>query len=107
MKLIDFMDYLTSPELLGDLYNEMGISIQPDELLIYVRDYLDIHSDIFFFSLDETNDQRTFEKDGVKYDQIFSVDYAVNLISMLDLRDKDYTNEYIAQRLIEYCINDA
>ena len=108
MKLQELTRYLINPEQLEDFYQEIGVDIESEALLIYMKGALDLKSEISIFEIEETKDDLLFEKDGIKYYQLFPVDYAVELIeSDLDLRNKGYSDVEIAQRLLEYRLNDA
>jgi hypothetical protein len=108
MKFLELIGYLTKPERLKDLYQEIGVNIESEALLIYMIDVLNLKSEITIFEIEKTGDNLIFEKDGEKYFQLFPVDNVVELIeSDLQLKDKGFSNLEIAQRLLEYRLNDA
>ena len=73
-----------------------------------MRESLNIDSEIKLFEIEETSDYLNYEKDGVKYIQLFPVNSAIDLIeSDLNLKGHGFSNEQITQRLVEYGINDA
>src|SRR5690554_2374555 len=102
MNVVELIKYLTNPEQLDELYQEQGINTESEALLIYLKDALDLESEITIFEIEETEDDLVFENEGVQYTQLFPVDYAIELIeSDLDLKDKGYSDLEIAQRLLE------
>jgi hypothetical protein len=107
MRLTTIVDYLINPSKLDELYEREGLNSESDTLLIYMSDTLDIHSEIQFFDMEETEDELVYQKNGMTYVQLFPVEYAIELIDDLDLRGKNYTDSEIARRLIEYRIKDA
>jgi len=108
MKLTELVNYLLNPEELGSLYDNLKVDVESEALLIYMKDALDLKSDIFIFEIEKTEDRLHFIKEGINYYQLFPVDLAVDLIeSDLELKDRGYTSEYIAKRLLEYRKNDA
>jgi hypothetical protein len=108
MKLIELVEYLLNPDKLAELYEKEDFNPDEDEILIYMKEKVDIESEIVFFYLDEAEDDLIYVKDGIEYHQLFPVQYAVELIeSDLDLKGKGYSNTVIAERLIEYWKNDA
>jgi hypothetical protein len=109
MKLEELVTYLMNPEQLEQLYKELGLNIdsESEPLLIYMEGEIDLKSEIVFFESDETEDDLIFEKDGKRFVNIWDIDYAIYLLEILDLLDKGYSNVKIAQRLIEYRLNDA
>lgn len=98
-----------NPEQLEQLYKELGLNTDSESkpLLIYMEGEIDLTSEIVFFESDETEDDLIFEKDGKRFVNLWDIDYVIYLLEMLDLLDKGYTNIKIAQRLIEYRLNDA
>ena len=108
MNLVEIIKYLTDPEKLKELYKEQGLNTESEALLIYMQETLNLDSEISFFELEETEDNLFFEKDGKQYIQLFSLDYAVELIELdLNLKDNGYSDMKIAERLLDYRKNDA
>ena len=108
MKLIELIKFLTNPELLESLYQEQGLNLESEVLLIYMKGDLDLRSDISILEIAETEDDLIFEKEGLKYIQLFPIDYAIDLIEFdLNMKDKGYSDLEIAERLLEYRKNDA
>jgi hypothetical protein len=108
MKLIEFIKYLTNPELLESLYKEQGLNLESEVLLIYMKEDLDLSSYISILEIEETEDDLIFEKEGLKYIQLFPIDYAIDLIEFdLNMKDKGYSDLEIAERLLEYRKNDT
>lgn len=108
MKLEDLIKYLINPEQLEVLYQEEGINIESEALLIYLKGALDLKSEISVFEIEETEDDLVFEKDGERYFQLFPIDYAIDLIeSDLDLKNKGHSDLEIAKQLLDYRLKDA
>ena len=108
MKLVEIIKYLVDPEKIKELYQEQGLNTESEALLIYMQETLNLDSEISFFEIEETEDNLFFEKDGKQYIQLFSIDYAVELIELdLNLKDKGYSDMKIAERLLDYRKNDA
>lgn len=108
MTYIDLVGFLINPEILKKLYSEMDVNPQSEVLLIYLKNALELDSEISIFEIEETEDDLVFEKEGVKYYQLFSIDYAIDLIENdLKLKNKGYSTREIAQRLLNYRLNDA
>lgn len=108
MKLKEFINYLLEPEKLEILCSEQNYAGDIDSLLIYMKDRLDLNSDIFLFDIEETDDDIVYNKNGDQYIQLFPIDHSIELIeTILDLKDKGNSIESIAKRLLEYRIKDA
>ncbi len=109
MKLIELVKYLESDEELLNFYNANKFSAETEAILVYMTNSLEIESDIFFFTIEETEDNLRFEKEGRKYLQLFPLDFGVQYYSYFEevfLTEK-YTDIQKAKRLLEYVINDA
>ncbi|MPR31924.1 hypothetical protein [Salmonirosea aquatica] len=108
MKIEGFIKYLNDPKQLNRLYQEQGLNTESEALLIYMREALSLESEIAIFEIEETEDDLFFEKGGMNYIQFFPIDYAVELIeSDLNLKGKGFSDQEIAERLLEYRIKDA
>jgi len=108
MNLVGLIKYLFDPKLLQTLYQEQGINQDSEALLIYLKEKLSLNSEVEIFEIEETEDDLILEKEGVRYIQLFPVDYAVDLInSDLELRGKGYPDIEIAKRLLKYREKDA
>jgi hypothetical protein len=108
MKLLKLISYLINNEKLKVLYQEQELNTESDALIIYMKNALDLESEISIFEIEETEDELVFEKDGYVYHQLFSIDYSIELIeSDLNMKNKGYSDLEIAQRLLEYRLNDA
>jgi hypothetical protein len=108
MKIVELISFLKSKEKLEELYKVFNLSLNSECVLIYMKEKIDIDSDIFFFEIEDTEDNIEFIKEGLVYIQLFPLFYASELITLdLDLLNKGFDNLQIAQRLIEYRINDS
>ena len=108
MKLPELIKFLLDPDQLKALYQKLGVNSDSEALLIYLRETLSLESEISIFEIEETEDDIFFDKDGVQYVQLFAVNHAKDLIEFdLNLKDKGYSDVQIAQRLLDYRINDA
>jgi hypothetical protein len=108
LNLVKLVKYLTDPEQLEELYQVHGLNTESEALLIYMHWALDLESEISILEIEETEDDMIFEKNGIKYIQLFPIDHAITLIELdLGLKDKGYSDLEIAQRLLEYRKKDA
>ena len=108
MKLSHLVPYLVNRERLPELFRVEHLNRESETLLIYMEDTLNIESEIRLFDIDVTDDDLVFHQDGVRYVQLFPLDYAADLInSDLNLKNKGYSNAEIAGRLLEFAEKDA
>ena len=107
MNVINFIDYLINPEKLNDLLTKLNVNVESEALIVCVKDSLDINSEISIFDIEDTNGQLVFEKEETKFIELFPLE-------MVQEMAIEYVNTYegmlhyeIAQRIIDYRINDA
>ena len=108
MKFENIIHYLLKPSKLIDLYAVYSINPESASIGIYMENSLDINSNIELFEIEETGGRIENVKNNRKYIAVLPVDLAIELIDYdLDLKDKGLTDLQIAQRLLDYSINDA
>ncbi len=108
MKLLDIIDFLINPEKLKSFFYENSINQEFESLLIYMKDSIDIDAELYFFGMEETDDDLVYKKDGTIFHQFFPIDYVIELLEFdLNLKNSGLSNLEMAQRLVEYRINDA
>ena len=107
MNFINFIDYLINPEKLDNLLSELNVDRESEAFIACLKDSLDVNSEISVFGIEETEGKLEFEKNGNKFIELFPLE-------MLEEMTTEYVNTYknmshseIAQRLIDYRINDA
>lgn len=106
MRLIDLIRYLKEPELLTELYAGKSLDSNSEAILIYMKDSLSIESKIRLFEIEKTDDDILFEDEGERYIQLFSIDYATEIIE--SHFDSSLLNDsQVAQQLLAYRIKDA
>lgn len=105
MKLTVLIPYLKHVDKWHDLLADLRIDTNCEEVLIYALDKLDIDSDILLIEFEKTEDNLEINLDGKKYVQLLPYSLAYELITIDFSNFK--TDFDIAQRLIEYSINDA
>lgn len=108
MEYIDLITYLVSLEKIDDLINQFHVSEKSEALIICLKNSLDLHSEVAIFEIEETGGYLEFDKNGNKYIELFPLEHAIDLIEFdLELKDRGYSIEYIAKRLLDYRLNDA
>ena len=108
MKLITLISKITDSAGLDQFYVEQKLDVESEALSLYMKESLNLDSEVYVFPIEETGDDLVFEKDGVKYVQFFPIEYALDLIeSDLDLKARVLTDKEIAERLLEYRLRDA
>lgn len=105
MKITDLIPYIKDTNKWDGLIADLHLNTNCEEVLIYALDKLDIDSDILLIELEKSGDDLEIILNGKKYIQILPYSLAQELIKIDFSNFK--TDLDIAQRLIEYCINDA
>ena len=108
MKLVELVKYLVEPELLNELYQEKELDKESEALVICMQGTIDMESEIAIFEIEKTGGDLIFEMDGKKYVELFTIGHTIDLIEYdLQLKDNGYSAIQIAERLIDYRLNDA
>jgi Fe-S cluster assembly iron-binding protein IscA len=107
MKLISLIESLKDSAKLKQVIVSQNLNVDSEALLIYIKETLDIDSEIRFFEIEETKDNLVFEKDGTRYVQLFSLDFAEELVNSDFNLTKGLSNLEIAERLLDYRKKDA
>lgn len=108
MKLIELIGVLFNPEKLEKLISVLGLDNESEALLVYMKEDLYMTADIRIFEIEETKDELLFEKDGIKYIQLFPIEHIQNLIEFdLNIKSKGFSETQIAERILEYRKQDA
>ncbi len=97
-----------NPEKLGKLISVLGLDIESEALLVYMREDLYITADIRIFEVEEIEDELIFEKDGIKYIQLFPIEHIQNLVEFdINITNNGFSETQIAERLLEYRKHEA
>jgi hypothetical protein len=108
MKLIELIDAIFNPGKLKKLISVLGLNTESEALLVYMKEDLNITADIQIFEVEETEDEILFEKDDIKYIQLFPIEHIQNLIEFdLNMKNKGFSETQIAERLLEYRKHDV
>ena len=108
MKLVDIIEYLRHSEKVTQLYDSSNLSSDSEAILIYMKDSLDLNSDLRLLEIEKTGDDLVFIENGVTYHQLFPVEHAVEILaSYFSENEKKLDSVGLAKRLMDYRINDA
>lgn len=109
MKLPELVEYLKSEAHLQRLYQEKNFDTESEGILVYMKGELSVSSDIYFFSIEDSDDEIVIEKEGIKYYQLFPLELGVELYSYFEVEfaEKNYSEIDKAKRLLKYVVNDV
>jgi hypothetical protein len=107
MKLIDVVEALRNPDTAVQLAEKELPGVEFLVLDMYMKDELDLNSDIRFFDAEKMSGLY-LDIDGIKYVNVFPLTMAQELVGdFMKLYGPDATNETLAKRLFQYRLNDA
>ncbi|MDR2270405.1 MAG: hypothetical protein LBF27_05800, partial [Sphingobacterium sp.] len=92
---------------LNDLYKEFNANVESEALIVCLKDSLDLNSEIEIYGIEETDGDLIFEKDGNKYVELFPLDSVQEMVGEYVDTYKGISNTEIAERLLDYRLNDA
>ncbi|MDB5262755.1 MAG: hypothetical protein JWQ14_2036 [Adhaeribacter sp.] len=109
MKLAELVKYLKSESHLLKLYQERNLNTESEAMLAYMKGDINVNSDIAFFSIEDTDDERKFKEEGVEFFQLFPLEHGVEIYSYFDdeFKRRNYSDLEKAKRLLDYIIYDA
>jgi len=109
MKLVEIVNYFESEASLQEIYSDLKLEGDSDNIGVYMKNSIDINSDIYFFDEAETGDLIEITKEGIKYFNLFSLGLGVEFYSYFKdyFEINNYSDLQKAQRLVEYVIYDA
>ena len=109
MKLVDLIEFLKDQDELEQLFEREKLNTESEAIIICMERALDIESEIKLFEIEETGGNLVFEKNGIRYIELFPAYHAMEIIeSYFDKpEEKGYSNLEIAERLLEYREKDA
>ena len=106
MKLIDLIPYLRDTSKFTELYKKNKLNTESEAISIYMKEKLSIDSDIVLFEIEETEDKILFKKNDIQYVYLLEITLALELFENL-VRIGFIEGSLIAQRILDYGINDA
>ena len=105
MKLINLIPYLKSFNGVEELSRSNNLNVKSEATLIYMKEFLNINSEIFFFGIEETEDDLLYKINDINYIQLFPVTFGKEIVE--DLLGLGYDDLEIAHRLLEYRVKGA
>lgn len=107
MNYVDFVGYLTNLDDLDSLYIEFEADTESEALIVCLKDSLDLNSEVAIFGIEETEGDLIFEKNGNKYVELFPLDSVQEMVEEYNNTHKGISTTEIAERLLDYRVNDA
>lgn len=108
MTLLDLLEQLRTAKPLSELYREQGLSeeaIDEERVTIYMVGSLQLHSPIKLADAEEMGEQIHFHQNGVEY--VYFLEMTLVLEFLEDLPAQYPDTRSVAERLLQYALNDA
>lgn len=108
MKLLELVNYFRN----GGSYEKFCMAESLDQesevVEIYMKQPLEINSDLVFFEIEKTEGNYEFSENGILYSNLFDFYYFQDAIEESNNSDnKHLTDDQLAKILFDYAINDA
>ncbi len=108
MNLVELVPHLKNRTLAEELLKREWPELVYEFVNIYMKDKLGLESTIVFFDTDKISGQLIIEIDGIQYESLFTLNMTQELVEEYYMEsDQKLSDLEIAERLIDYCINDA
>jgi hypothetical protein len=104
MTLLEIIPYFRVPGQLDAYLNSMGIDNEEGDVSVYMKDRLELTSELQFLNDDQTQGRRVVDFNGIKYEELLPV-YMIQ--EMVDELKDGSSDHQIAERILSYAINDA
>ena len=104
MKLLDIIPYFRNPGQIDGYLTSQGIDNGEGDVSVYMKDGLALDNELLFLTDDQTQGLRVVSLDGNRYEELLPV---FMIQEMVDELGETYSDHQIAERIIDYSINDA
>lgn len=106
MDIIELIDHLKSRDLAEKLLNDVLPNVEFDLVVLYMKNKVALDSEISFFDFEAISNELIMELDGVKYEYFFQLYEAQEMVEE-SMAEYNPTNREMAERMIDYNLNDA
>lgn len=107
MKLIEIVNDLKNINQTLELINKKLPDVEYDLVDLYLEDNLDMYSEVHFLNAEEIPNDILIEINGKKLINLFPLNLTQEIISGYYNSNKNFTNQELSQKLLEYRIKDA
>ncbi|HEX7906105.1 MAG TPA: hypothetical protein VF487_19665 [Chitinophagaceae bacterium] len=108
MKILELIKHLKTFDKAEQLKNKQLPNVEFDLAELYMENSLSLDSNIRFFDSEKISNDLEMEVEGIKYVNLFPLYLAQEMIEeFTKSTEKKYSDLEIANRLLEYRINDA
>lgn len=107
MTLIELIEQLKTLPKAEALAKQQIPGVEYDLVELYMKDSLSFESEIAFFDVDTIPGHLIIEIDGIKYENLFSLNLIQEMVEEYVEEYPNWSNLDIAKRIMEYRHNDA
>ncbi|MCR5887838.1 hypothetical protein LRS06_08610 [Hymenobacter sp. J193] len=106
MKLVELISGIAEDNELKFLLKREGVVSDSEHLSVYITPDLKADSEVKIFGIEQTEEAVHYVYNGTEFIQLFPLSTVIEVVEG-GLEAKIFTHREIADRLIEYQINDA
>lgn len=108
MKLLELVNYFRNGGSYEQFCETESLDQESEVVEIYMKQPLEINSDLGFFEIEKTEGNYQFSDNGIAYSNLFDFYYFLDAIEDSNNEEnQSLTNEEITKTLYDYAINDA
>jgi hypothetical protein len=108
MNIVELIPYLKNYSEAKVLCASLIPGVEFDLIEIYVKDKLELDSEVVFFDAESIPNELRIEVDGIRYENFFPLYMAQEMVQeYVDRFNDELSNEEIAKRLLNYRQKDA
>ncbi|WP_299247021.1 hypothetical protein [uncultured Aquimarina sp.] len=105
MTLIELIHYFKINGNQDEFYKNNSLDLASEIIEIYMEKPFNTKNKIALFEIEKTQGKVEYEVENIKYYNLIDFYYFLDFIE--DSKNKNLTNEKLAEILLNYCINDA
>lgn len=107
MKLIELIGYIKDEKALNYLVEKELPNSIIDMIEIYLINSVDLNSEVKLLDSEQTESLLSIDINGVHHENLLPLNLAIDMVHDYMALDAELTDSDIAQKLIDYSINDA
>ena len=108
MKLINLATFFRKGESFKKFCQQNSLNIASEVIEIYMKDSIDLESNLAFFEIEKTEGRTTIILNDIKYINLLDFHYLLDFIAESRKEGrKGISDEEIAKLLFSYAVNDA
>ena len=108
MTITELINYFRNNGNKNEFFENNSLDPESEVIEIYMQEPLGIENEIKLFEIEKTGGNLTYINENIEYQNIIDFYYFMDFIEESKIgKNKDLTDEKLAEIFINYCINDA